>query len=98
MKGRKIMGSVILAHEFIHSLKSTRIPFMLIKLDLSKYFDRISWKHMSSLLKAFGFYNLWVAWIMHLTSSSVLMECPPDPFIPLMAYNKGIHSPPSFLS
>jgi len=38
------MDSVILTNEVIHSLKKTKIPGMLIKLDLSKAFDRVSWK------------------------------------------------------
>jgi hypothetical protein len=44
LEGRKIMDNVILAHEVIHSLKTTRTSGMLIKLDLSKAFDRINWK------------------------------------------------------
>jgi hypothetical protein len=55
VEGRQIMGSVILAHEVIHSLNTTHNPCMFIKLDLSKYFDRISLKCMRSLLEAYGF-------------------------------------------
>ena len=40
IEGRKIMDSIILVHEIIHSLKSTRTPSMLLKLDLSKYFGK----------------------------------------------------------
>jgi hypothetical protein len=93
VEGRKIMDSVILAHEVIHSLKATRTPGMLIKLDLSKAFDRISWKYMSSLLEAFGFDNLWVAWIMRLTSSaffSILVNgVPSQPFSPSRGIRQG---------
>ena len=64
------MDSVILAHEVIHSIKSILTSVMLIKLDLSKYFDRLSWKYMNSLLEAFGFDKAWIDWIMKLTSSS----------------------------
>ena len=42
VKGRKIMDIIILVHEVIHSLKSTRTPGMLLKLDLSKAFDKLS--------------------------------------------------------
>jgi hypothetical protein len=34
------MDSVILANEVIHTLKTSKTPGMLIKLDLSKAFDR----------------------------------------------------------
>jgi hypothetical protein len=43
---------------------------MLIKLDLSKAFDRLSWQYMRSVLESFGFSSLWVDWILKLTSSS----------------------------
>jgi hypothetical protein len=42
VEGRKIMDSVILVHEVIHSLKITCTPSMLLKLDLSKDFDKLS--------------------------------------------------------
>jgi hypothetical protein len=93
VEGRKIMDSVILAHEVIHSLKTTRTPGMLIKLDLSKAFDRISWKYMCSLLEAFGFDSHWVAWIMRLTSStffSILVNgVPSQPFSPTRGIRQG---------
>jgi hypothetical protein len=66
---------------------------MLIKLDLSKAFDRISWKYMCSLLEAFGFDNIWVAWIMQLTSStffSILVNgVPSRPFSPTRGIRQG---------
>jgi hypothetical protein len=80
------MDNVILAHEVIDSLKMTKILGMLIKLDLSKYFDRISWQYMHSLLEAFGFDSHWVAWIMRLTSlaffSILVNGVPSQPFSP----------------
>ena len=42
VEGRQILDSVILAHEVIHSLQKTRMPGMLLKLDLSKAFDSLS--------------------------------------------------------
>jgi hypothetical protein len=93
VEGRKIMGSVILAHESIHSLKTTRTPGILIKLNLSKYFDRINWQYMHSLLEALGFDSIWVAWIMRLTSStlfSILVNgVPSQPFSPTRCIRQG---------
>jgi hypothetical protein len=43
VEGKKIVDSVILAHEMIHSLQKTHMPGMLLKLDLSKDFDKLSW-------------------------------------------------------
>jgi hypothetical protein len=93
VEGHQIMDNVILAHEVIHSLKSTRTPGMLIKLDLSKYFDRISWQYMCSLLEAFGFDKAWIDWIMKLTSSaffSILVNgVPSHPFSPTRGIRQG---------
>jgi hypothetical protein len=98
VEGRKIMDSFILAHEVIHSLKTTRTLDMLIKLDLSKSFDRINWKYMRSLLEAFGFNSLRVSWIMRLTSSdffSILVNgVPSQPFSPSIGIRQGDHFSP----
>ena len=42
VKGKKILDGIITAQEAIHSLKSLKKKGMLIKLDLSKAYDRIS--------------------------------------------------------
>jgi len=64
------MDNVILDHEVIHSLKMTKVPGMLIKLDLSKDFDKVSWQYLHSILESFGFDQQWVNWILNLTSSA----------------------------
>ena len=42
VEGRQITDSIILTQEVLHSLKTKRTPGMLIQLDLSKAFDKIS--------------------------------------------------------
>jgi exonuclease III len=84
VEGRQIMDSVILANEVVHSLKSSNTPGMLIKLDLSKAFDRLSWQYMRAVLESFGFSISWIEWILALTSSpffSILVNgSPARPF------------------
>jgi hypothetical protein len=93
VEGKKIMDSFILAHEVIHLLKTTKNPGMLIKLDLSKSFDRISCQYMHSLLESFGFDSHWVHWIMRLTSSSffsiLFNGVPSKPFSPTRGILQG---------
>eukprot|EP00253_Pinus_taeda_P007163 PITA_07163 len=43
---------------------------MLLKINLSKAFDSISWDYIKKTLSAFGFANAWIRWIMSLISSS----------------------------
>jgi exonuclease III len=81
VEGRQIMDSVILANEVVHSLKTSNTPGMLIKLDLSKAFDRLSWQYMRAVLDSFGFSKEWVDWILALTSSpffSILVNGSPS--------------------
>eukprot|EP00253_Pinus_taeda_P005332 PITA_05332 len=70
VEGRQIMDGIILTHETIHSLKTSKKPGMLLKLDLSKAFDSLSWNYMKKILLAFGFNSAWVRWIMSLLTSS----------------------------
>eukprot|EP00253_Pinus_taeda_P023191 PITA_23191 len=70
VEGRQIMDGIILTHEIIHSLKQTKKPGMLLKIDLSKAFDSISWDYIQKNLRAFGFANAWIRWISNLISSS----------------------------
>ena len=42
VEGREILDSIILAHEVTHSLIVTRQLGMLLKMDLSKYFHKLS--------------------------------------------------------
>jgi hypothetical protein len=93
VEGRQIMDSVILAHEVIHSLKTSRTPGMLIKLDLSKAFDRASWQYLRAILDSFGFDQGWVNWILNLISStffSILVNgVPSRPFSPSRGIRQG---------
>jgi hypothetical protein len=87
VEGRKIMDSVILVHEIIHLLKRTRTLAMLLKLDLSKYFDKLRWQYMRALLAAFGFTKDWISWTMNLISptlfSILINGVPSQPFSPI---------------
>jgi hypothetical protein len=93
VEGRQILDNVILAHEVIHSLQKTRTPGMLLKLDLSKDFDKLSWDYMQAMLLAFGFDPSWVDWILNLTSStffSILINGVPSlPFSPSRGIRQG---------
>ena len=46
VEGKKILDGIILTHEVIHSLKISKKLGMLLKIDLSKAFDKISWNYI----------------------------------------------------
>lgn len=66
---------------------------MLIQLDLSKAFDKISWHYMRAILQAFGFSQQLTNWIMELVSgaffSMLLNGGPLQPFIPSRGIRQG---------
>ena len=49
VEGRQILDGVILVQEVLHSLKNSRIPGMLIKLDISKAYDKLNWVFIRSM-------------------------------------------------
>jgi len=68
--GRQILDGILLVNEVAHSLRTTRKPGMLIKLDLAKAFDKINWDFIKAILAAFGFGDNLINWIMGLISTS----------------------------
>eukprot|EP00253_Pinus_taeda_P029767 PITA_29767 len=93
VEGRHITDGIILTREIIHSLKQSKQPGMLLKIDLSKAFDSISWDYLQKILKAFGFSPSWVRWISNLISSSffsILINSIPSPtFRPSRGIRQG---------
>eukprot|EP00253_Pinus_taeda_P018458 PITA_18458 len=64
VEGRQILDGLVVAQEVIHTLKTKKEKGMLIKLDLSKSYDRLSWKYLETILKSFGFCDRWVNWVL----------------------------------
>jgi hypothetical protein len=80
-----------MVQEHIHSLKSSCKPGLLIKLDLAKAYDSLSWDCIVNILQAFGFSPPWIKWIMSLISiaffSILVNGSPSTTFSP----SRGIH-------
>eukprot|EP00253_Pinus_taeda_P029368 PITA_29368 len=93
VEGRQIMDGIILTHEILYSLKQSKQAGMLLKLDLSKAFDKLSWSYIQHMLKAFGFCSTWVHWIMSLITSShfslLVNGFPSRPFKPSRGIRQG---------
>jgi hypothetical protein len=72
VEGRQILDGIIVAHESIHSLKTSGQSGMMIKLDLAKAYDIINWEFLCEILRAFIFDQDWITWIYGLISSGLL--------------------------
>lgn len=93
VEGRQILDNILLAQEMIHSLQSKKAAGMLIQLDLSKAFDKVSWTYLEATLEAFGFGRPWIKWILSLVKSprySILVNgAPSNPFSPSRGIRQG---------
>ena len=70
VEGRQILDGIVLMQEMIHSLKKTKTPGMMIKVDLAKAYDKVRWKFLKEVLRAFGFHHDWISWIGNLVSTA----------------------------
>eukprot|EP00253_Pinus_taeda_P013241 PITA_13241 len=93
VEGRQITDGIILTHEILHSLKQSKKPGMLLKIDLSKAFDSVSWIYIQKILNAFGFDSSWTRWLISLISSSffsiLINGIPYDTFRPSRGIRQG---------
>lgn len=93
VEGRQILDNIILSHELLHSLKVKKKLGMLMQLDMSEAFDKISWDYMKGVLEAFGFNKDSIKWIMAIFSGaffSILLNGSPFmPFCPSRGIRQG---------
>ncbi|XP_050207258.1 uncharacterized protein LOC126656694 [Mercurialis annua] len=66
VKGRSIADNILVVHElfhFMHHQKTRNRPFMAMKLDISKAYDRLEWDYLFSILTCWGFDTVFIQWI-----------------------------------
>lgn len=70
--GRSITDNYLIAHEtshFIHTRNRQKAGFFSLKTNVTKAYDRIEWKFLEGMLRAFGFPDKWVQLVMQCVSS-----------------------------
>ena len=75
---RLILDNALIAFECMHSLntlKDSRGEYCAYKLDLAKAYDRVDWKFMECMLRAYGFDPIWINWIMTCVTSVKFSVC-----------------------
>lgn len=66
--GRSISDNILVATELYHTVTVARPPStapdrMMLKLDLEKAFDRVSWCFIEQVFYFYGFPSTWISWI-----------------------------------
>eukprot|EP00253_Pinus_taeda_P013921 PITA_13921 len=64
LDGRQIHEAIGVAQEVIHNVKQKKKKGVVLKIDLSKAYDRINWLYLRLLLTHLGFNYSFISWIM----------------------------------
>nr|XP_027064499.1 uncharacterized protein LOC113690699 [Coffea arabica] len=84
VKGRQIADNFLLAQELVADIgKQSRGGNVVLKLDMMKAYDRVSWYFLLQVLRRFGFSESWIDAIWRLVSNvwfSVLINGTPQGF------------------
>jgi hypothetical protein len=64
LEGRQIHEAIGVAQEALHSIKTRKLKSVVLKIDLSKAYDRVSWLYIRLLLTHLGFTVPFIRWIM----------------------------------
>jgi hypothetical protein len=83
LKGRQILDAIGMAQECLHSIKAKKQKTLILKLDLKKAYDCVSWDFLRLILVQTGFNILSINWIMSCVVSSsfvVLINGETSPF------------------
>lgn len=71
VEGQQILDGLVVTQEMVHSLNQNKQRGMMIKLDLSKAYDRLSWRYLRMVLEAYGFEKRWIEWIYSMISTPI---------------------------
>jgi len=83
LKGRQIHEAIGVAQEGLHSMKTGKIKGAVLKIDLSKAYDKVNWLFLRLLLTHLGFNIDFIRWIMSCISTvsfAVLINGSASPF------------------
>ena len=64
---RLIMDNVLVAFKLMHYLdhkKSGKDGYMVVKLNMSKSYDRVEWEFIKKVMGRMGFHEKWVGWVL----------------------------------
>ena len=67
IQGRSITDNILLAHEIFDTLKKKKgrkKGFGVLKIDMNKAYDRVSWTFLQAVMLTMNFSPIWVNWIM----------------------------------
>jgi hypothetical protein len=58
------LEGVVVLHEVIHELQSSKRKGLILKLDFEKAYDRVRWIFLEQVMIGKGFPGTWISWVM----------------------------------
>ncbi|XP_015160335.1 uncharacterized protein [Solanum tuberosum] len=75
IKGRSISENIMLAQEIIHQIKKPNIGSnVIIKLDMAKAYDRVSWSYICLVLRRMGFDEVLIDMIWRIMANNCFAD------------------------
>ena len=95
MSDRLITNNILAAHETLHHLKTKKTGktgYTVVKLDMSKAYNRVEWVFLEKIMEKMGFDNRWISLIqscIQIVSFSILVNGEPRGFTPKRGLCQG---------
>jgi hypothetical protein len=70
VRGRSLHDNFILVRQVARKINQRRVPGVLIKIDLARAFDSVSWNFLSEVLRRMGFGQRYLKWVYILLSTA----------------------------
>lgn len=64
IKGRNILEGVVILHEVIHELKTSKNKGLIMKIDFEKAYDKVRWDFLEEIMHGKGLPAIWINWVM----------------------------------
>ena len=83
MQGRQITDNVLIAFKTMHHINQKRDGkegLMVVKLDMSKVYNRVKWAYLEKIMRKLGFQERWISLTMmciKVVSFSILINGEP---------------------
>lgn len=91
IRGRQILDGALIAGEFINSWQKRKSRATILKLDVHKAFDNISWSFLEWIMVQMNFppqWRLWISSCVMSTSASILINGSPHYSIQVTTWSK----------